>query len=74
MCGLFTLRRRATFKRVRREFRAETGASHILWEPRYNIAPTNRVPVPVRTETGARLLQIMAWASRGSAVAGWSAR
>jgi putative SOS response-associated peptidase YedK len=60
MCGRFTLRRR-DLQAMRRELRAETGGSDILWSPRYNIAPTDQVPILVRRESGARDLDTMTW-------------
>src|SRR5580700_8008189 len=60
MCGRFTLRRRDLHV-VRRELRAETGGSHVLWSPRYNIAPTDQVPILVRRETGARDISTVTW-------------
>jgi putative SOS response-associated peptidase YedK len=60
MCGRFTLRRR-DLHLVRGELRAETGGSDVLWSPRYNIAPTDQVPILVRRETGARDLTTVTW-------------
>jgi putative SOS response-associated peptidase YedK len=62
MCGRFTLRR-LDLQAVRRELRAETGASDILSEPRYNVAPTDQVPILVRLESGTRDLTPMVWGS-----------
>src|ERR1700741_1394641 len=60
MCGRFTLRRRDLHV-VRRELRAETGGSDVIWSPRYNIAPTDQVPILVRRETGARDITTVTW-------------
>lgn len=59
MCGRFTLRR--DIQRVRRELRVEARDGDVLWEPRYNIAPTDQVPILVRLESGARDLKPMIW-------------
>ena len=59
MCGRFTLRR--DIYRVRRELRIEARGGDVLFEPRYNIAPTDQVPILVRLESGARDLKPMTW-------------
>jgi hypothetical protein len=51
MCGRFTWRRR-DLQAVRRELRDDSDGGSILWEPRYNIARANRVPILIRRETG----------------------
>jgi putative SOS response-associated peptidase YedK len=55
MCGRFTLRR--DLESVHRELRIEAGGGSVLWSPRYNIAPTDQVPVLMRRESGARDLE-----------------
>jgi putative SOS response-associated peptidase YedK len=60
MCGRFTLRRR-DLQSVHRELRVEAGGSNVLWSPRYNIAPTDQVPILIRREKGMRDLTSMVW-------------
>jgi hypothetical protein len=43
MCGRYTLRR--DYERVRHELRVETGGGSIIFEPPYNVAPTDPVPI-----------------------------
>lgn len=59
MCGRYTLRRNGDA--IRRELRAEAAAALESWAPRYNIAPTNQVPVLLRDKSGARLIELMGW-------------
>jgi putative SOS response-associated peptidase YedK len=69
MCGRFTLRR--DLESVYRELCVEAGGSNVLWSPRYNIAPTDQVPILMRRETGMRDLTPMSWEiprSRGGRV------
>ena len=44
MCGRYTLRR-GELESVMRELGADTGGASYLWQPRYNIAPTDQVPI-----------------------------
>ena len=46
MCGRYTLRRR-DLEAVKRELGAETGGGSYLWQPRYNLAPTDQLPILV---------------------------
>jgi putative SOS response-associated peptidase YedK len=59
MCGRFTLRR--DLESVYRELRVEAGSGAVLWSPRYNIAPTDQVPILSVAEAGHRHLQPMVW-------------
>ena len=59
MCGRFTLRR--DLESVHRELRVKTEASNVLWSPRYNIAPTDQVPILTVAESGHRQLTPMVW-------------
>jgi putative SOS response-associated peptidase YedK len=59
MCGRFTLRR--DLESVYRELRVEAGSGAVLWSPRYNIAPTDQVPILTVAETGHRQLTPMVW-------------
>lgn len=59
MCGRFTLRR--NYERVRHDLRIESGAGSIIFEPRYNVAPTDQVPILSLGEHGQRELSQMVW-------------
>ena len=58
MCGRFTLRR--DIQRVRRELRVEARGGDVLFEPRYNIAPTDQVPI-LSVEKYQREISPMVW-------------
>jgi putative SOS response-associated peptidase YedK len=58
MCGRYTLRR--DYERVRRDLHVESGGS-VLFEPRYNVAPTDQVPILRVGEHGERELSPMVW-------------
>jgi putative SOS response-associated peptidase YedK len=60
MCGRYTLRR-SELESVKRELRADTGGASYLWQPRYNVAPTDQMPILVRQENGERNLLPMVW-------------
>ena len=60
MCGRYTLRR-SELESVKRELGADTGGASYLWQPRYNIAPTDQLPILVRDENGSRNLVPMVW-------------
>lgn len=72
MYGRFTLRR--DIQRVRRELRVEAGGGDVLWEPRYNIAPTDQVPILSVAQNGQRKITPMVWGIPRNAAAGWSGR
>jgi putative SOS response-associated peptidase YedK len=57
MCGRFTLR--ANLNRILAEFSVEVREG-LLWEPRFNIAPTQNVPT-IRLREGARQLELRRW-------------
>jgi putative SOS response-associated peptidase YedK len=59
MCGRFTLRR--DYERIRRDLCIESGAGSIIFEPRYNVAPTDQVPILRLSEHGQRELSPMVW-------------
>jgi putative SOS response-associated peptidase YedK len=59
MCGRFTLRR--NYERIWRDLRVESGAGSIIFEPRYNVAPTDQVPILSLGEHGQRELSQMVW-------------
>src|ERR1700683_3649018 len=59
MCGRFTLRR--DYERIRHDLGVETGGGSIIFEPRYNIAPTDQVPILHLSEHGQRQLAPMVW-------------
>ena len=58
MCGRFTLR--TAMNILLQEFHAEL-RDEVNLKPRYNVAPTQDVPVIVRGDSGARELTIMRW-------------
>ena len=60
MCGRYTLRR-SELESVRRELGTETGGGSYLWQPRYNLAPTEQLPILVRQDNGSRNLVPMVW-------------
>ena len=60
MCGRYTLRRQE-LESVKRELHIDTSGGSYLWEPRYNIAPTQQVPILVRQENGERSMVPMVW-------------
>jgi putative SOS response-associated peptidase YedK len=60
MCGRYTLRHH-NLESVKRELRADSNGGSYLWEPRYNIAPTDQVPILVRNENGQRNVVPMGW-------------
>lgn len=59
MCGRFTLRR--DYETIRHELRVESSGGSIIFEPRYNVAPTGQVPILHTAETGVRQLTPMVW-------------
>jgi putative SOS response-associated peptidase YedK len=59
MCGRYTLRR--DYERVRHELRVENGSGSIIFQPRYNVAPTDPVPILRLDENGQRQLSPMTW-------------
>lgn len=50
MCGRYTLRR--DYELVRQELRVETGGGSIIFEPSYNVAPTDPAPILRPGENG----------------------
>lgn len=58
MCGRFT--QTTPWEKVRKEFSAANPAQSGLFKPRYNIAPTQLVPV-VRNEAGKRIISALKW-------------
>jgi putative SOS response-associated peptidase YedK len=60
MCGRYTLRRH-NLESVKHELRVDSSGGSYLWEPRYNVAPTDQVPVLMRQESGARHMLPMVW-------------
>jgi hypothetical protein len=52
---------RSELESVKRELAADTGGASYLWQPRYNIAPTDQVPILVRDENGSRTLVPLVW-------------
>jgi putative SOS response-associated peptidase YedK len=59
MCGRFTLRR--DYELVRHDLRVESGSGSVIFNPRYNIAPTDQVPILHVGEHGQRELSQMVW-------------
>jgi putative SOS response-associated peptidase YedK len=59
MCGRFTLRR--DYERIRHDLRVEGDGGSIIFEPCYNIAPTDQVPILNVGEHGQRQLSPMVW-------------
>ncbi len=57
MCGRFT--QKAPWEKVKKEFAAKTQESD-LFQPRYNIAPMQIVPV-VRDEANNRIISTLKW-------------
>ena len=55
----YTLRR--DYQRVRHELRVETGSGSFIFEPRYNVAPTDAVPILRLNENDERQLSPMVW-------------
>jgi hypothetical protein len=72
MCERFTLRR--DLESIHRELRVEAGSGAVLWSPRYNIAPTDQVPILNVAESGHRQPSRMPGASRGTVAGGWSGK
>jgi putative SOS response-associated peptidase YedK len=58
MCGRFTLRR--DIHSVARELRVEQMGGSVIFEPRYNVAPTQQCPILTATD-GGRQINPMAW-------------
>src|SRR5258708_2228446 len=74
MCGRFTLRR--DLDSVHRELRVEAAGTAVLWSPRYNIAPTDQVPIllsedgrrfPIKLRLTAALMLVLIAACSASA-------
>src|ERR1700751_5289376 len=59
MCGRFTLRR--DYETIHHRLRVESGGGSIIFQPRYNIAPTAQVPILNVAESGQRLLTPLGW-------------
>lgn len=59
MCGRFTLRH--DYERIRRGLRVESSGGSIIFKPRFNIAPTDQVPILHVGEHGQRQLSPMVW-------------
>lgn len=59
MCGRFTLRR--DYDHIRHDLCAESGGGSIIFEPRYNIAPADQVPILHLGGHGQRQLAPMVW-------------
>ena len=67
MCGRFTLRR--DLDSIRRELRVEAAGGSVLYEPRYNIAPTQQSPILINEADRGRQITPMIWGiprSRGT--------
>lgn len=59
MCGRFTLRR--DYERIRHDLGVESDSGSIIFEPRYNIASTDQVPILTTSANGRRQLTPMVW-------------
>jgi putative SOS response-associated peptidase YedK len=59
MCGRFTLRR--DLDSVCRELHVERAGGSVLFEPRYNIAPTQQTPILINEADHGRLISPMVW-------------
>jgi putative SOS response-associated peptidase YedK len=58
MCGRFS--NRFTWKELHDLYQAFLGGAPSTWRPRYNIAPTDQIPV-IRFIGGARRIDLMRW-------------
>jgi putative SOS response-associated peptidase YedK len=59
MCGRFTLRR--DNERVRHDLLVQSGSASVIFKPRYNVAPTDQVPLLHLGEHGKPELSQMVW-------------
>jgi putative SOS response-associated peptidase YedK len=66
MCGRFTLRR--DLDSVCRELRIERAGGSVLFEPRYNIAPTQQTPILTMEPEHGRVISPMVWGIPGRGI------
>jgi putative SOS response-associated peptidase YedK len=67
VCGRFTLRRDSDS--IRRELGVESGGGSVIFEPRFNIAPTQQTPILLNEPEHGRHITPMVWGiprSRGA--------
>lgn len=57
MCGRYTLRR--DYQRIRHDLGVESGSGSVIFNPRYNVAPTDAMPILHLGEHGQRQLSQM---------------
>lgn len=59
MCGRYILRR--NYERIRHDLRVESGSGSVIFEPRYNVTPTDQMPILHVGEHDERRLSQMVW-------------